>query len=145
VLATPNIREARRDELSQIVTLYNLMWMDSVNPIDLKVAQNVFDQMQLNRQWMFVVEMDDRVVASFMMLIADSNEPECVLDNVVVHPRYQRKGIGRMIVMFVAEHSKNRGCRRIVGSIREKHELSSAFWESMGFERRPGGFFKNIE
>lgn len=139
------IREARRDELPEIVTLYNLMWVDSKHPIDLKVARNVYDQMQQNRQWMFVVEMDGRVVASFMMLIAGDNEPECVLDNVVVHPRYQRRGIGRQIVDFVGKHSKARGCRRIVGSIREKHESSSAFWVSMGFEQRPGGYFKDVE
>ena len=139
-----NIREARRDELPQIVTLYNLMWSDSENPIDIKTAQSVFDGMSKGGRWMFVAEVDDRVVGSFM-IVKSGEGRECVLDNVVVHPRYQRQGIGRQIVDFVADRCRREGCRQIVGSIRERHESSRAFWQSMGFERQLNRYVKTVD
>ena len=139
------IREARREELAQIVTLYNLMWTDSDTPIDTKVGENIFDQMQGDRQWMYVVDLDGRVVASFMVLIGGADGSECILDNVVVHPRYQRKGIGRKMLAFVTEKCLEMGCRQIVVSKRERDRGSKGFYESLGFERTSVGFVRRLD
>jgi ribosomal protein S18 acetylase RimI-like enzyme len=137
------IRAARRDELSEIVTLYNLMWVDS-DPLDHKLAENIFDEMQGKpNQGMYVAETGGRVVASFMMLINDGGE--CVVENVVVHPKFQRHGIGKRMMSFVADRCRETGCRRLVISSAEKRESSSGFYESLGFRRMGYGFVKDFD
>jgi len=144
-LENAKIREARRDELAQIVTLYNLMWTDSDTPIDTRVGENIFDQMQGDRQWMYVVELDERLVASFMVLIGGKDDSEYIIDNAVVHPRYQRQGIGRRMLAFVTDKCLEMGCRQIVVSNRGRQKGYEGFYESMGFERTAVGFVKRLD
>ena len=140
------IRTAKREELPEIVTLYNLMWVGSESPIDVKVGGNIFDRMQGKpRQGRYVVELNGRVVASFMTLIKGDVETECVLENVVVHPKYQRQGIGKKMMNFVTEKCREAGCRRLIISSSEKRESSSGFYESLGFKRMGYSFVKYLD
>jgi GNAT superfamily N-acetyltransferase len=144
-LADIEIRTAKREELSAIVTLYNLMWLGSKSPIDLKVGENVFDQMERRGQGMYVVDVDGRVVGAFMLLI--KGREECIAENVVVHPKFQRQGIGKMMMSFVTEKCKEAGCRRLVVSSGEKRERESVrhFYESLGFKRRGYALVKHFD
>jgi N-acetylglutamate synthase-like GNAT family acetyltransferase len=144
-LDNAKIREAKRDELAAIVTLYNLMWTDSDSPLDTKIGENIFDQMREHGQLMYVVEVEGRVVAAFMMLMTGDEEPVCDVDNVVVHPRYQRKGIGRMMMGFVTACCRKAGSRRIIVSNRQRRELPFAFLDAMGFERTSVGYVKTLD
>lgn len=139
------IRVAKREELPKVVTLYNLMWVGK-KPIDIKTGENIFDRMQKRSQAMYVVTLDGRVVGTFMVLIkADDDGLQCVVENVVVHPKYQRRGIGKQVMAFVTEKCKEEGCHRLVVSSSDKRESSAQFYESQGFERRGYSFVKRID
>jgi N-acetylglutamate synthase-like GNAT family acetyltransferase len=139
-----DIREAKREEIPQIVTLYNLMWVERGSPLDIKIGENIYDQMRGEGKAMYVVVVDGRVVGCFMLLLQKGDLARCILENVVVHPRYQRRGVGSEIIEFVTDRCREAQCRQIVASSRERREESSGFYESLGFERRGYGFVKNI-
>ncbi len=143
------IREARREELPAIVTLYNLMWAGSKTPIAIKTGEGIFERMRANpNQRMYVAEVDGRVVGTFMMIVKDhpatGDARDCVVDNVVVHPRFQGKGIGKQMIRFVTEQGKQSGCARLVIAGGERRDDSHAFYESLGFTRKGYGFVRNI-
>ena len=88
------IREPLREELPKVVTLYNLMWTQSENPLDVRWAESFFETVQKQpSQFMYVAEKDGRIVGAFMLLIRNSQpagaDPEGVLENVVVHPKFR--------------------------------------------------------
>ncbi|MDH3216557.1 MAG: GNAT family N-acetyltransferase [Candidatus Krumholzibacteria bacterium] len=143
------IRAAQREELAAIVSLYNLMWVGSKSPLDVKVGENIFDRMKRKGQRMYVVDVDGRVVGSLMMLVkpgvSSGADSECVLENVVVHPRYQRRGIGKKMMHFATAKCKEAGCSTLFVASGERRQRSAAFYESLGFARRGYGFVKRVE
>lgn len=141
------IREAVRDELAQIVALYNLMWVGSKNPLDMKMAENFFEGLRKHsNHHMYVAEKDGRVIGSFVLLIeaTGDGEPEGVIENVVVHPRFQGKGVGKEMVRFAVDRCREAGCRRLVQPTSEKRESSAAFYESLGFTQEGYHLVKKI-
>ena len=133
------IREADHAELESIVSLYNLMWIGSKNPIDMKMAESYFAGLQHRpNHFMYVIEEDGRLVGTFLLLIkedADKEAPEGVLENVAVHPRFRHQGIGTEMVDFAIEKCKLAGCARLIQPTNEKREDAAAFFESKGFAR----------
>lgn len=141
-MADTLIREAVVSDLSKIVTLYNLMWMNSDTPLTMKTARSIFEGVERNpRHTMFVATVDDRIVGSFMILIQPDDG---LIDNIAVHPRFRRMGVGRKIVEFAAEHCREAGCTRLVLANRENWEKSAGYYEALGFVRNGYNLIKEI-
>jgi GNAT superfamily N-acetyltransferase len=142
------IRIARESEVSEILTLYNMVWKDSDTPISHKVGENIFHRIREKPDdEMWVVKADDRVIGSFTTLVRRKNKKvnECIVENMIVHPKYRRKGVGRRIMEYLFRHCATMGCGRLTVTISEKREASEAFYSALGFEPHGYGFTKRID
>ena len=142
------IRIARDEELPEIITLYNLMWADSKSPLTMKVGENIYRRIRDNPDDdMYVVLLEDRIVGSFTVLVrkGGGGSNECVVENVAVNPKFQRRGIGSSIVYFLTDWCKLCGIATLTFTSGEKRDKSDAFYEAMGFERRGFSFTKTID
>jgi GNAT superfamily N-acetyltransferase len=142
------IRIARDEELPEIIALYNLMWVNSESPVTMKVGETLYQRIKENPDDdMYVALLDDRVVGSFTVLVrkTDAGDNECVVENVAVNPKYQRRGIGKSIVRFLADWCKLCGITRLTIASSDKRENVVAFYNALGFERRGSGFIKTID
>lgn len=138
-MTSRRIREADHAELVSIVSLYNLMWVGSKNPVDMKMAEKYFAGVKRRANHvMYVIEEDGRLVGTFLLLIKKTpGKDSCdgVLENVAVHPRFQRRGIGTEMVDFAIEKCRLAGCARLIQPTNEKREGATPFFESKGFSR----------
>ena len=139
------IRQAKREEIPQIVMIYNLMWAERGTPLDTKIGENIYEQMRGEGKALYVVVADGRVVGAFMLLLQHGDPSRCIVENVAVNPKYQRRGLGTRIIDFATERGRDARCREIVVSSGERRGGSSGFYESLGFERRGYSFVKTID
>ena len=145
-----SIRKAVNSDLGPIVSLYNLLWTDSDQPLDMKVAANIFGRVQGQPNSSFyVAEHEGRIVGTFVLFIVDNlshgGAPEGLIENVVVHRKYQRQGVGRQMMSFAMKRCKEEGCYKIVLSSSDKRDNAHEFYESLGFERHGYSFVVNLE
>jgi len=54
-----------------------------------------------------------------------------LIHQLSVHPKYQRKGIGRALVMAIAEEFRKKGAPSVSATVTER---SPEFWKKVGFE-----------
>lgn len=133
------IRQAARDELAAIVQIYNMMWTKSESPLDLKMAENFFYGVERHpNHHMYVADSDGRIVGAFTLLVgeeADDGIREGILENVVVHPKFQHMGVGKGMLSFAIAACKAAHCGRLVQPLSEKRRIPQTFYESHGFRR----------
>lgn len=55
-------------------------------------------------------------------------------DNVIIDPKYQGKGIGKLMMDFLAEYAREIGCATAEINCYAKNTRGKKFWESHGYE-----------
>ena len=89
---------------------------------------------------LMVAEQDGRIIgmAHGHLLAISSISDEIVLEveNVVVAPSHQRRGVASALVLALAEFARSRGVRRLALKTYAQNEDAMRFWESIGFGPR---------
>jgi GNAT superfamily N-acetyltransferase len=147
-LARVDIRIAREEELSSILALYNMTWKDSSSPLSRKVGENIFRKLHEHPDdELYVALSGDRVIGAFALLVSrgEAGASECVVENIVVHPRFRRQGAGRRIIDFATDKCRAFSCRRLTVTSRDSQDDLGAFLGAMGFEPVGHDFSKMID
>ena len=139
-MANLDIRPWTLSEITPVVRLYNLMWMGTGTPLDLKMARRFFEGVQKNPDHdMYVAVMEGRIVGVFSLLVDKVGKTECGcrvrLENVAVHPKYRGQGIGKGIIRFVKKRCRDVGCDTVLHATHERRAEANSFYESLGFKR----------
>lgn len=66
-------------------------------------------------------------------LIARYQPPECELENIVVSPAVQRKGVGRQLLNALLLGATETNCESVFLEVRESNRVARAFYENVGF------------
>ncbi|MDH7445701.1 GNAT family N-acetyltransferase [Aquimarina sp. 2201CG14-23] len=56
-------------------------------------------------------------------------------DNVYVLPEYQGKGIGKLLMNWIFEYAKSKGCIASELNVYTGNKAGQQFWENLGYER----------
>ena len=56
------------------------------------------------------------------------------LDNVCILPEYRDKGIGKVLIEWIAEYAKSVGCEATELNCYTENELGQRFWKNQGYE-----------
>ena len=59
--------------------------------------------------------------------------PAGIVHDLIVHPDYRRRGIGRQLLQAAVEFLKLRGAPRVVLSTAEKNQAAQRFFATMSF------------
>lgn len=78
-----------------------------------------------------VMELSRRLVGHGIMSIAAG---ECHLLNICIHPQYQRRGLGRRLVMHLLELARHREVRMAMLEVRQSHQHAYRLYTSLGFD-----------
>jgi GNAT superfamily N-acetyltransferase len=93
---------------------------------------------------LYVAERDGEVVGSFALLVMHNlghlGAPSAIVEDVVVAPTFQERGIGKAMMQFALELCRDKGCYKLVLSSNAKREHAHAFYEALGFERHGFSF-----
>jgi ribosomal-protein-alanine N-acetyltransferase len=77
-------------------------------------------------------------------LVAD----ECQIVNLAVHPAYQRRGIGRLLMLHALRAGRESGSQLAVLEVRESNQAARSLYEGLGFRtvgERPGYYTESRE
>ena len=66
------------------------------------------------------------------------------LDNVFILPEYQRKGIGKLLVNWIFDYGKSKGCIASELNCYVNNTKGHEFWNAMGYEKKAYHFARKL-
>jgi GNAT superfamily N-acetyltransferase len=139
------IREARAEDLAAIISLYRAPDMDGDKVLSIEQGKAVFERMNAYPNYkIFVATAQDQIVGAFALLIMDNlahmGAPSGVVEDVIVHPEWRRRGIGKLMMASAAERCQKFGCYKMALSSNRSRGAAHRFYESLGFEKHGYSF-----
>ncbi|MFF2017668.1 GNAT family N-acetyltransferase [Paenibacillus sp. NPDC058177] len=136
---TAAIRHIKQDELPQLLELYICLHEADpelnpcdVNPIWIEICTS-------KNMHYLVVEVEGRLVAScVLVLIANLTRgarPYGIIENVMTHSGFRRKGYGTAILKKALEIAWEHQCYKVMLLTGSKKESTLRFYEQAGFKR----------
>lgn len=99
-----------------------------------------------NHQVFVAVEEDETVIGTVSLLIRNSlthrGQPIAYLEDLAVHPEYQKRGIGFQLVKHIIITARANNCRKLILSSTVNN---APFYEKMGFRRHELEMRKDLE
>jgi GNAT superfamily N-acetyltransferase len=139
------LRAAARSDLPSVLRLYAQPDFDDGVTLLLAHAERIFERMRSYPDYtLHVAEHGGTVVGSLALLIMDNlghvGAPSAVVEDVVVDPAYQRRGVGRAMLAYAIDIARDRGCYKLALSSNAKRAHAHAFYEALGFRRHGFSF-----
>lgn len=139
------IQEARDEDLPAILPLYAQPDVDNGKVLSIEQAQKIFARIKSYPEYrIYVAKTEDRIVGTFALLIMDNlahmGAPSGIVEDVVVDPYWQGKGIGKQMMRFAIKRCKEMGCYKLALSSNIKRKAAHRFHESLGFKRHGYSF-----
>src|SRR5436190_24311140 len=136
-MADPIIRELRPDELEVQLELYKFLH-EKDEPISPQRAQEVWNQICSSEYVQCIgAEADGRIVASCMLTITPNltggGRAYGLVENVVTHPDYRRRGIGKFMLRRALDIAWEGDCYKVMLLTGRKTEQVHKFYQSAGF------------
>lgn len=132
-----SIRKASKDDLAAILALYTEV--GDTEALELREAECILERMGCYPSYdVYVAECEGQVVGTFALLIMDNlahcGAPSGIVEDVVVHPKWQGQGIGKAMMQFAMDRCTEAGCYKLALSSNVIREPAHRFYESLGFE-----------
>ena len=86
-----------------------------------------------NRLSLWLVALDGDTVAGYVG--SQSVLDQADMMNIAVHPDYRRQGIGRDLVLALADALKEKGVRGLMLEVRQSNAPAIALYEQLGFQQ----------
>jgi GNAT superfamily N-acetyltransferase len=134
------IREIGESELSELLSLYHHLF-ESDDPLPKpEIVETIWKEIQADSNLRyFGVFVNGRLVSSCTLCIIRNLTRGCrpygVIENVVTHTDYQRKGYGKAVLRAALGYAWSRNCYKVMLLTGRKDEGVFQFYESVGFDR----------
>ncbi len=129
------VRELKEEDLFNGF-LTSLDSLKKTSDISKKTAEEIFRKINSNKDHIIAVAvLEDKIVGAATLLIEQKfiHKGGLVghIEDVVVDRNFQGKKIGKKIIEYLLEHSKNRGCYK---TILDCSDDVKPFYEKLGFK-----------
>jgi ribosomal protein S18 acetylase RimI-like enzyme len=128
------IREATEQDLDIIMKIYNRAWMTSnepFSPLSVDSLRKLYNDPLITIFIAKVYGMD----AGFVILDFEGSKKEYgIIAALAVLPRFQRKGLGKILGMASWDYFKQRGVKELRCEVHINNNVSYNFIKSLGFE-----------
>jgi GNAT superfamily N-acetyltransferase len=144
------VRKVRRDELGKLLELYRHLNPDDPDISCKDKTNQLWDEICDDpRQSILVLEEDGCLAASCTLVIVSNltrgGRPYALIENVVTHGSFRRKGYGTAVLDKAVELAREKGCYKVMLLTGRKDEGVFAFYESAGFDRSTKtGFYMKL-
>ena len=134
------VRPAAEDDLAAVLALYAQPGMDDGRILPLADARRLLARFASYPDYtLYVAELDGEIVGTFALLIMDNlghlGAPSAIVEDVMVAPAAQGRGIGRAMMEFARQKGMQKRCYKLVLSSNAKRERAHDFYEQLGYER----------
>jgi GNAT superfamily N-acetyltransferase len=144
------IREAGPADLPAILALYAQPALDNGVVLPPEEAREIHAQfVRYPHYKLYVALQDGRIVGSYAFLMMHNlghlGAPSAIVEDVVVDPVTQGRGIGQAMMQHAVEEARALGCYKLMLSSNAKRDRAHALYEQLGFERHGYSFRINID
>ena len=145
------VREATEKDTKDIGVLIELLYHlgrpKSQKDSDVDILRNLVKKhiTDLDKK-ILVAELDNEIVGmvSIMFLSRLNQTLEMYIPDLVIHEKYQSKGIGKKLMNSCISLAKEKKCYRIRLESRHHRKESHEFYKHLGFEQPALFFAKNL-
>ena len=143
------IRQANPFDLPALITLYTVLApQEQAMPPD--KAASIFGKIQSYPNYkIFLALRDNSIVGTYSLLIMDNmahkGVPSAIVENVVVHPKFQSQGIGRSMMRHAMTEARACGCYKLVLSSNKVRVDAHRFYEKLGFKQHGISFQVDLD
>ncbi|MEL7625608.1 MAG: GNAT family N-acetyltransferase [Anaerolineaceae bacterium] len=102
--------------------------------------QGIARFLQRNPNTCFVAENDGQIVGG---ILAGHDGRRGYIYHALVHPDFQRQGIGKLLADAACDALKAEGITKAGMLVFATNEQGNAFWESQGWQTRPDLVYRN--
>jgi GNAT superfamily N-acetyltransferase len=144
------VDEARAEDLPLILQLYAENEDRLSHVLDLPAALTIWVRFRVYPNYkLYVARRDDEVVGTFALLIMDNlahfGAKSGVVEDVIVARKWQRRGIGRLMMHFALERCRASRCYKLTLSSNLKRASAHVFYESLGFVKHGYSFVAALD
>ncbi|HNY29261.1 MAG TPA: GNAT family N-acetyltransferase [Fibrobacteria bacterium] len=130
-------RVAVRDDLPGLLELYRQLTPDDP-PLEPSKARDIWRTIESNDDLRYFVAVDGRDVVSSCNIaivpnLTRSGASWAIIENVVTHEAWRRRGIARRLMGMAIDFAKARGCYKVCLLSNHTRAEAHAFYESLGF------------
>jgi len=134
-------RELIVTELDELLGLYLHMHVSDEPLPQRNVIEAVWQNIQDTPNFRyFGVFVEGRLVSSCTLSVVPNLSRGCrpygLIENVVTHSDYRRRGYGKAVLKYSLEYAWSRNCYKVMLMTGRKTEAVYKFYESAGFNRR---------
>jgi GNAT superfamily N-acetyltransferase len=133
------LRHIEPHELQELLGLYrHLHAEDAPLPSD-RELQRLWQEILANPLLHYLVaQIDGRIVATCTLAIIPNltrgARPYGLIENVVTHPDYRRRGLGKRLLKYALEIAWEQRCYKVMLMTGRKTSAVLGFYESVGFD-----------
>ena len=133
-------RLIRANELSSLLDLYKYLHSDELPlPVE-ELLNQVWDSFLTDPKIHCVVgDVEGRLAASCTLVIIPNltrgAHPYGLIENVVTHPEYRKKGIGSSLLRYTLQLAWEKQCYKVMLLTGRQEEETLRFYEKAGFKR----------
>lgn len=132
------IREAMESDLPAILALYLHLHETSVPETDARVLGVWESILRDENHHLIVCEEDGKIVSSCVCVIVPNltrnARPYALIENVVTHPAYRKKGLASACLASAVQTAKEKNCYKIMLMTGAKDEATLNFYRKAGFD-----------
>lgn len=144
------IRAATEDDIPRILELYKEL-VTTTAPAEMGLTPSLDDYRRIYEQVrampgyeLIVAEENSEVIGTTVIVIvpnlSHSGLPWAVVENVVTDQRFQRRGIGRLMMEYAISRAREAGCYKLQLSSSKTRDDAHQFYENLGFAASAHGF-----
>ncbi|MBR6184985.1 MAG: GNAT family N-acetyltransferase [Clostridia bacterium] len=131
------IREAEKGDLSALLTLYLHLHETRVPDMDARVM-GVWESIMRDKNHHLIVCVEEGKIVSSCVCVVVPNltrnaRPYALIENVVTHPDFRRKGLASACLARAAEIAKEKNCYKIMLLTGAKDVSTLDFYRKAGF------------
>jgi ribosomal protein S18 acetylase RimI-like enzyme len=135
-----NLRDITFDDLPDVLRLYAQPDFDNGEVLDDAQARALYARFLTYPDYkIYVAEEGGRIVGSFALLVmlnlGHCGAPSVIVEDVVVDPQMQGRGVGAAMMRAAMDLARDKGCYKLVLSSNAKRVRAHAFYERLGFTR----------
>ena len=133
-------RRINADELPALITLYKFLHTtDAPLPDDNQLKQIWLEFLADRKVNCLVAEVDNCLVATCVLTIIPNltrgARPYGLIENVVTHAEYRKKGIGTGLLHYAQTLARESNCHKVMLITQRQEESTLRFYDNAGFQR----------
>ncbi len=133
------VRHIKKDELKGLLELYRQLNEDDPELCENEKLMELWEGILEDKsQNYLVVEAQGKLVSSCVLVIINNltrgARPYGLIENVITHENYRKKGYGMKLIKKAVEFARDKGCYKVM-LMSGRGEETIRFYEKAGFER----------